>query len=120
MTWTAADASGNRVSATQGVEVADRQPPVAVCRSVAPGVFQVAARDDCAAATVRLGSYALAYGERIGITQARVPGVRLVGQVVVGGERLRAFEVGPGEAIVAASDPSGNVGTAQCGASARE
>lgn len=122
VTWTAADASGNRANVTQGVAVVDGQAPVAICAAVpsAPGIFQVAARDDCGAATLRLGTYVLAYGERIGIRESRLPGVRLVGNVVVGGQRLRAFEAGPGEAVVAATDGSGNVGTASCGAPARE
>ena len=116
VTWTATDQSGNRAATTQSIAVTDQRPPTVYCGAVpsAPGVFQVAVRDDCGAATMSLGSYALSYGERIGITQPDSTGVRLAGTVVMGRERVRLFEVGQGEAVISAGDASGNVGTAYC------
>jgi hypothetical protein len=61
-----------------------------------------------------LGSYSLTHGERIGITLTEGPGVRLVGTVPVGREKIRLFEVGKGEAFVAAVDDAGNLGTGYC------
>ncbi len=116
ITWTAADPAGNRTATTQAVSVTDGRAPSVSCAAVpsAPGIFMVGARDDCGAATLSLGSYSLTHGERIGITLTEGPGVRLVGTVPVGREKIRLFEVGKGEAFVAAVDDAGNLGTGYC------
>jgi hypothetical protein len=114
--WTAADLTGNQTTTTQAVSVTDQRAPTVLCAAVptAPGVFQVGARDDCGSATMNLGSYALSYGERIGITLSDRPGVRLVGTMALGLEKIRLFEVGKGEMFVTARDEAGNAATAYC------
>jgi hypothetical protein len=114
--WTATDQAGNQASTTQTVSVTDQRAPIVLCGALpsVPGVFQVATKDDCGPATMSLGSYALAYGERIGITHSEKPGVRLIGTTVVGREKIRLFEVGKGEAVIAGVDQAGNAGTAYC------
>jgi antitoxin (DNA-binding transcriptional repressor) of toxin-antitoxin stability system len=72
----------------------------------------VSATDACAAPILRLGSFVLAEGERIKINVTGQPGVRLVG--VVGPDRIRHFQVGKGEAVITATDPSSNVTTVVC------
>jgi hypothetical protein len=46
----------------------------------------------------------------IQIQLTRLPGVRLVGTV----DGMRHFLVGPGEAVIAATDAAGNVAHAAC------
>jgi hypothetical protein len=114
VTWTATDASGNTATATQHVTVVDTVAPAVSCVADSPTgeTFRVSATDACAAPILRLGSFVLAEGERIKINVTGQPGVRLVG--VVGPDRIRHFQVGKGEAVITATDPSSNVTTVVC------
>jgi hypothetical protein len=113
--WTARDASGNTTTATQMVTVNDQTLPAIACVPAGPpgGTFQVSTSDACAGApTIRIGSYVLANGERIKIQETGTPGVRLIN--VVGSDLIRHFDVGKGEAVITATDTSGNVATVTC------
>jgi hypothetical protein len=112
VTWTATDASGNQSTATQNVTVVDTTPPTVSCVLNNPtgNTFIVSASDACGAATVRLGGFEIANGERIKIEETGQNGVRLID--VVNG--VRHFHVGKGQAIVTATDGSGNVSSATC------
>jgi len=114
VTWTATDASGNAATATQRVVVTDAVPPAAACEPVNPigHEFRVSSGDACGTATISLGSYGLANGERIKVHETGQPGVRFVG--VAGPDSIRHFHVGQGQAVITAVDPSGNVTTAVC------
>ena len=72
----------------------------------------VTAFDSCPAPIIRLGSFVIAKGETIKINRTGQPGVRLLNDV--SSDNLRHFQVGKGEAVITATDPSGNVGTALC------
>jgi hypothetical protein len=77
------------------------------------GMFQVSSSDACAGApTIRLGSYVLADGERIKINETGQPGVHLINEISP--DHIRHFQVGKGEAVITATDASGNVATATC------
>lgn len=113
VTWTATDVSGNSATATQQVTVTDLTPPVVSCVLDRPigNAYRVSATDACAGApTIRLGGFVLAEGEQVKINVTGRPGVRLVN--VANG--LRHFHVGPGEAVITATDQSGNVASAAC------
>jgi len=115
VTWTARDASGNTATATQTVTVQDLTLPAVACvpAGLQGGTFQVSTSDACAGApTIRLGSYMLADGERIKIDETGQPGVYLINDV--GSDQIRHFHVGKGEAVITATDGSGNVATAIC------
>ena len=114
VTWTATDASGNQATATQSVSVVDTVAPDVSCVADAPqgGAFLITATDACSPPVIRLGSFVLANGERIKITEVGKPGITLVG--AVGPDRIRHFLVGKGEAVITATDPSNNVGSVIC------
>jgi hypothetical protein len=112
VTWTATDASGNRATATQVVEVEDAAAPAVTCASAGTGLYLVGASDACSGSPeISLGPYLLISGSTIGIAETAKPGVRLLG---VGKDGIVRYEVGPGEAVIAARDGAGNVGTARC------
>lgn len=114
VTWTARDASGNTSTATQMVTVNDLTLPAVACAPAGPpaGTFLVSTSDACAGApTIRIGSYVLANGERIKIDETGQPGVRLINVIDPG---IRHFHVGKGEAVITATDASGNVATVIC------
>jgi hypothetical protein len=116
VTWTAADGIDPMVSAAQTVTVTavDRSAPIVSCAAQLPGMFQVAASDDCGGpTTLKLGSFTLASGEVIKIEETGKPGVRLINSVGV--DKTRHFQVGKGEGVVLATDASGNVARATCG-----
>jgi len=123
VTWTARDLAGNLTTATQTVTVTDLTAPKIACASVADptglggaGYFRVGAADACTAApAIQLGGFTLANGETLQITPSLKPGVTLIG--VSGLRRVRHFAAGPGENVINATDASGNVASAACGAS---
>lgn len=81
------------------------------------GLFQVSASDTGSAFTITLGSIVLANGEIIKITSKPKPGVNLVGTDLDNeypGRNFRHFHVGPGEALIVATDAAGNMGSAVC------
>ena len=114
VTWTAGDVSGNHATAVQIVTVHDTVPPTVSCVATNPtgSSFRVSATDACGAPTIRLGTYVLATGEIVKIEQTGQPGIRLVNDVKSGA--IRHFQVGKGEAVITATDGSGNVASAIC------
>ena len=115
VTWTARDAVGRTASATQIVTIVDTTPPTVSCTATNPTgtSFRVSAYDICTESPViRLGTVVLAEGETIMINETGRPGVRL--HNVLGSTGIRHFHVGPGEAVITATDESGNVGTIAC------
>ncbi len=115
VTWTATDASGNDRTAVQTVTVVDTVAPAVTCAATSPtgNAFRVASSDACLGApTIRLGTFVLAEGETIHINETGQPGVGLVNRV--GADGFRHFHVGRGEAVVTATDASGNVGSTVC------
>jgi hypothetical protein len=116
VTWTATDASGNVATAVQTIFVRDTAPPVVSCVASGPPTahtVQVSATDACAGApALRLGTFALAEGERLKIDETGQPDVRFVDRV--GPDRIRHFLVPRGQAVVTATDASGNSATVVC------
>ena len=92
----------------------DTVAPDVSCVADAPqgGAFLITATDACSPPVIRLGSFVLADGERIKITEVGTPGITLVG--TVGPDRIRHFHVGKGQGLITATDPSNNVGSAVC------
>jgi hypothetical protein len=116
VTWSANDGIDPIVTAQQTVTISavDTTPPTVACLGVPPpgGSFRVSAADDCGGRlTIRLGTYRLANGEVIQIQETGQPGVRLIGTV---GGNIRHFQVGKGQAIITATDASGNSANAAC------
>jgi hypothetical protein len=114
VTWFGNNGVNPIVSAVQRVTVQDTTAPTVSCTvfgSTVPGRFQVAGSDDCERVGLALGSYRLANGEVIQIELTRLPGVRLLGTDANG---IRHFAVGPGQAVIAATDAAGNVANAAC------
>jgi hypothetical protein len=133
---TATDGSGNTSSCTTSVTVVDTTPPTVTCvQSVNPsgknvpaagdnpksgqnpdGFYQVGATDVCtlaSAVTITLGSVTLGQGETIKITQSPgQSGVTLVNEM--GQLAIKHFRVGPGDAVITATDAAGNVATVSC------
>ncbi len=111
------------------VTVVNNEPPTVTCvESVNPsgdnvpkaknqdGFYLVSAAGHCsseAAPVITLGAYALAAGETIKITQTPgQSGVTLVN--TMGPPAIRHFQVGPGDAIVTATDGSGRTSSVIC------
>lgn len=133
---TAVDGSGNSASCGTSVTVVDTTPPVVTCvQSVNPsgknvpaagnnpksgqnpdGFYQVGATDVCTASSavkITLGSFTLAQGETIKITQSPgQSGVTLVNEM--GPLAIRHFRVGPDDAVITATDAAGNTATVSC------
>lgn len=115
VTWTARDALGRTATATQTVTIVDTTPPTVTCTATNPtgSSFRVSASDICTQSPViRIGTFVLSEGETIMINETGQPGVRLQNTLGPGG--VRHFQVGRGEAVITATDESGNVGTAVC------
>ena len=115
VTWTATDASANQATATQSVTVVDTVAPTVACVPAGPpgGTFRVTATDACTTTpAIRLGSFTIANGERIKINEVGKSGVKFIG--TVGPDHIRHFHVGKGEAVIVATDPSSNAGSAIC------
>lgn len=113
VTWTATDAAGNASTAGQTVSVTDTVAPTVSCLATRPtgSSFVVSASDACATPIIKLGSYTLAEGEVVMINVTGRAGVRLIGTVAGG---IRHFQVGRGEDVITATDPSGNTASAVC------
>jgi len=116
VTWSAEDTKSRIATATQIVTVVEAIPPTVSCTAVQPlgNSFQVSASDNngCAPPTIRLGSFVLANDEVIKIDETGQAGVRLIG--TIGPNQIRFFHVGKGQAVVTATDGSGNVSSAVC------
>ena len=114
VTWTAHDVPGNTSTTFQTVTVIDTTPPDVSCVATNPtgNAFLVTAIDHCGPAVIRLGTFVLAQGEVVQIQETGQPGVRLVNDISSDG--LRHFLVGKGEAVITATDASGNVASVAC------
>ena len=113
VTWTATDVKGRIATATQTVTVVDATAPSVTCvpDGGSNNSFLVTAGGDaCGGSTITLGSFVLANGERVKIEETGRPGVRLVND----GGSVRHFLTGQGEAVIRATDGSGNVATTVC------
>ena len=92
----------------------DTTPPTVSCTATNPlgNHFLVVASDgDCVPPTIALGPYVLANGEVVQLRVTDQPGVRLIS---TSGNGIRHFQVGPGNALVTATDQTGNTTTASC------
>ena len=123
VTLTVTDDSGASDFCTAVVTVEDRELPAISCvESHNPsgknvpkagkvnedGFYQVSAGDNCTVPEITLGSFTLAEGETIKLTQTPgKSGVKLVN--TMGKGEIRHFQVGPGDAVIMATDGAGNV-----------
>ncbi len=128
VTLTVTDSHGASASCRATVTVVDREPPTVSCvQSVNPsgkniptahktnedGFYQVSGSDTCGAATITIGGITLASGETIKITQSPgKTGVRLVN--TMGPLAIKHFDVGPGDAMITATDGAGNTSAVTC------
>jgi len=124
--YTATDGVGLQSSCQATIQVVDTIKPVVSCvESVNPsgknvpnaknedGFYKVSGGDACSAPAIMLGSFAIANGETIKITQT--PGKSGVSFVnTMGQENIRHFQVGPGDAVITATDGSGNSSSVTC------
>lgn len=127
----ATDGSGNSAGCQTAVTVVDTTAPGVSCvPSVNPsgnnipaaskinedGFYKVGASDVCTvpgSIVIRIGGYVLAQGETIKITQARgQSGARLVN--TMGPLQIKHFQVGPGDAVLTATDAAGNTTSVTC------
>jgi hypothetical protein len=128
VTCKATDEAGLTAACSFNVEVVDTTPPTVSCvesynpstqnvprarRTNEDGFYRVDALDTCGGVSLRLGPYELAPGSTIKITQR--PGVRGVTRVGdMGPGQIPHFLVGPGDAVIVATDTSGNTSGATC------
>ena len=126
VTYTATDGVGLQNSCQATIQVVDTTKPTVLCvESVNPsgknvpnaknedGFYKVSGGDACSAPAIMLGSFAIANGETIKITQT--PGKSGVTYVnTMGPEQIRHFQVGPGDAVITATDGSGNSSSVTC------
>jgi hypothetical protein len=112
VTWTGIDGKGRVGTATQNVTVVDTTPPTVSCTAVSPpgNSFIVAADDACGEPVIRLGTFVLNDGEQIKIEETGQGAVTFIDLV----NGFRHFHVGKGQAIVTATDSSGNVAASVC------
>ena len=111
VTWTATDAKHRTGSDTQIVTINDTTPPTAACTATTPlGTSFVVTGDDDCGVVLTLGSYVIANGEQVKIEEIGQGGVQFVD--IVNG--VRHFHVGKGQAVITATDTSGNVATGVC------
>ena len=99
--------------------VRDTTAPKVSCvkENLKRGIFRVSASDICSAYTITLGGTVLVDGEIIKIKPTARPGIRLVGRDDDDDDRapsIRRFRVGPGEAVITATDAAGNIGSVAC------
>jgi choice-of-anchor C domain-containing protein len=124
----ASDDSNNSSSCSSSVTVVDTTAPTVSCvESVNPsgknvpkasntnqdGFYKVSASDICTTPVIKIGGFTLANGETIKITQT--PGKSGVSYVnTMGPAAIRHFQVGPGDAVITATDGSGNSSSVTC------
>jgi hypothetical protein len=122
----ATDASGNLSSCSSSVTVVDSIAPTVMCvQSVNPsdknvpkasnedGFYKVSASDICTTPVIKISSFTLVSGETIKITQTPgKSGVSLVG--TLGKLAIKHFQVGPNDAVITATDGSGNQASVTC------
>jgi cysteine-rich repeat protein len=127
-TCSANDGSGNSSSCNVSVTVVDTTAPTVSCvESYNPstknvpkasntnqdGFYKVGASDICSTPVIKIGSFTLANGETIKITQT--PGKSGVTYVnTMGPAAIKHFQVGPGDAVITATDGAGNSSSVTC------
>jgi len=134
---TATDTAGNQSSCNTAVEIVDTTRPVVTCvegvnpagKNIPPagttlpgakggqnpdGFYRVAATDFCdPGPKISLGGVTLANGETIKLTQSPAKsGVALLN--TMGPLAIKHFQVGPGDAVITATDASRNTATVTC------
>jgi hypothetical protein len=133
-TITVVDNAGNATTFTSPAVKIDKTPPTVACVPVArrghddddegKRLFRVSASDTLSqVAGITLGGVSLAQGEIIQIHSMKRSGVRLVSDTDDDDRdepRFKRFRVGPGEAVIRATDFAGNVGAAVCPLPARQ
>jgi hypothetical protein len=136
VSYFAVDNAGNQETAKTLTVRIDKTPPAVTCVPVArrghgdddegerKGLFMVSASDArSGVARLTLGGVSLAQGEVIRIKSTKRSGIRLVADDDDDEDgddpRFRYFKVGPGEAVVRATDVAGNAGSAVCPLRAR-
>jgi hypothetical protein len=128
VSYSATDTSNNNASCTSTITVVDTTAPSVSCTpSVNPsgshvpaasntnedGFYKVGSADACTATVITIGGHTLASGETIKITQSPgKSGVKFVN--TMGPAQIRHFQVGPGDAVVTATDGSGNSSSVTC------
>jgi hypothetical protein len=131
-TITVVDKAGNAATFTSPAVKIDKTPPTVACVPVprrahgdedGSGLFRVSASDTLSqVAGITLGGISLEQGEIIQIQSTKKPGIHPVSAADDDDRddaRFKRFKVGPGEAVIRATDFAGNVGTAVCPLSAR-
>lgn len=83
--------------------------PNVSCETRPGTTFLVSAAEGCGDPSLQLGDFSIRNGELIQIMETGQPGVRFLG--MVGGEKIRLFQVGKGQAVITGSDGS----IAMCG-----
>jgi sugar lactone lactonase YvrE len=123
------DMAGNTSTVASPAVRIDKTPPTVACVRVRRQkhedhegrgrlLFQVTASDLLSqVSTITLGTVQLTDGEIIQIRPSKRPGVHLVSKTDHDDRddpRIRRFQVGPGAALIKATDHASNVGTAVC------
>lgn len=127
-TVTVTDKAGNTATYTSPAVKIDKTRPMVTCvRAQRHGqhkdhddddrVFRAAANDNLSEVTLTLGGFRLTNGEVIQIESTKKPGVHLVGKSHRHPDHdatIRHFRVGPGAAVIKATDEAGNFRSVAC------
>jgi hypothetical protein len=111
-TVTVVDTVAPTLSCVQSVNPSTKNVPRA-SNTNEDGFYKVSAADTCGAPTIKIGNFVVASGETIKITQT--PGKSGVTFVnTMGSANIKHFQVGPGDAVITATDGSGNTTSVTC------
>lgn len=111
-TVTVQDTTGPQGGCTASVNPSTKHVPAA-SRQNEDGFYEVSGSDAVSAVSISLGSFSLAPGETVKLTQAPGTfGVMFVGTMGPGG--IRHFRVGPGDPVLTFTDGAGNTTQKTC------
>jgi len=126
--YTATDGVGLTSSCSATIQVVDTTKPTVSCvesynpstknvptasKTDQDGFYKVSGSDVCSTPTITLGSFTIANGETIKITQTPgKSGVTLVN--TMGQPAIKHFQVGPNDGVITATDGSGNQTSVAC------